>query len=868
MTSSSNNTKFVTSIIGFVASLFAFMASQTRKLCQKLHQAFNPKRVSIGFFALGLPVALVATQCQNAEEAGVPISLTPGEFAAEVIPVSLNTYRSCNNLLDYIHSEVIDFVGPYGFDFRRRATRSSDDTRNSGDLEEQTSALREFSASETTAPFSPEESADLDFSGAADSPAFAAPALSLPNADIVPRDDFSSTNVQVAGVDEADIVKTNGRLIVGLSEEGRTFWVVDVSSETPELVSRIGLSDGSYQEMYLTDDKAILIGTSSVGITPFDSSGTADQLSSSRASRSSDDEPAVVITEIDLRDPTDPDIKRHLRIEGAYVSSRVADGYARVVVSTTPTTDFGFINPGDRSERSEQIAERLNRQLVQESTERQWLPEYSLNDDNGRLLASGVLLDCNKVHAPEVFSGFNQISVLSFAVDQDLRVRDAASVMARGETVYASADNIYVSHVIDDFSSFDRRVDGLTEETVIHKFALRANGRANYEGSGAVVGKPLNQFAFHENDGRLFVATTLFEGSFSGRESFVTSLEDRGNELVIIDKVGDLGRGERIFAVRYIGSKAYIVTFRQTDPLYVVDLSDPANLTTEGELKITGYSAYLHPVGEDLLLGVGQEATDSGWITGTKFSLFDVSDPSNPRVVNSIDLDGGSSNVEWDHRAFLWWAPESLAVVPINNHNTGFYGALALRVESVGNSYAIVLDDRITHNPEVGLGGNKHGCEWYQLPAGLARSESIAKICPAGVLDNLGSNAPSIGEPDSYQCTRDWFFEELFDLAQSSGGLETTSNSNQLRSPAELWGDLRELVSDYVILSELGGANLNLSEFLMEHIVLCQPERSNDQPSITRSMVIGDDLWTVSAELLQANDLDSLDRRAWVRLPS
>jgi len=186
----------------------------------------------------------------------------------------------------------------------------------------------------------------------------------------------------------------------------------------------------------------------------------------------------------------------------------------------------------------------------------------------------------------------------------------------------------------------------------------------------------------------------------------------------------------------------------------------------------------------------------------------------------------------------------------------------------VGNSYAIVLDDRITHNPEVGLGGNKHGCEWYQLPAGLARSESIAKICPAGVLDNLGSNAPSIGEPDSYQCTRDWFFEELFDLAQSSGGLETTSNSNQLRSPAELWGDLRELVSDYVILSELGGANLNLSEFLMEHIVLCQPERSNDQPSITRSMVIGDDLWTVSAELLQANDLDSLDRRAWVRLPS
>jgi len=207
-------------------------------------------------------------------------------------------------------------------------------------------------------------------------------------------------------------------------------------------------------------------------------------------------------------------------------------------------------------------------------------------------------------------------------------------------------------------------------------------------------------------------------------------------------------------------------------------------------------------------------------------------------------------------------------VVPVNNYGTGFFGAVAVRVRNEGGSYNITLDKSISHDLNDPLSGNKGGCEWYQLPIELFSPRFLAKICPAGVLDNLGSNAPSIGEPDSYQCTRDWFFEELFDLAQSSGGLETTSNSNQLRSPAELWGDLRELVSDYVILSELGGANLNLSEFLMEHIVLCQPERSNDQPSITRSMVIGDDLWTVSAELLQANDLDSLDRRAWVRLPS
>ena len=107
------------------------------------------------------------------------------------------------------------------------------------------------------------------------------------------------------------------------------------------------------------------------------------------------------------------------------------------------------------------------------------------------------------------------------------------------------------------------------------------------------------------------------------------------------------------------------MTFRQTDPLYVIDLSDPANPVLDGELKIPGYSAYLHPVGDGLLLGVGQDATDDGRTLGTQLSLFDVSDPTNPQQIDTLPI-GGSSEVEWDHKAFLYWPEDGTIVLPVS----------------------------------------------------------------------------------------------------------------------------------------------------------------------------------------------------------
>ena len=689
---------------------------------------------------------------------------------------------------------------------------------------------------------------------AADS-SFESQASNLDSAPPVAGVDFSDTNVQVVGVDEADIVKTNGELVIGLSRAGRSIWVADVTSEVPMLIGRVGLTDGNYQEMFLSQDKLILIGNSSDGITPFDNSGTTD--SSSQSSESLDVSSSflrsydqnVIITEVDLSDPTDPEVTRHLRIEGQYVSSRAANGFARVVVRTMPEPKLGLVRPGSSTVRALAVSERINRQLVQDSTVSQWLPEYSLNDDLGNLIDSGSLTSCDKAYVTEEFFGFNQISVLSFALDEALQVGDSTSVRAEGQTVYASADNLYVSHVVRDFSFLDDGPEDLKEETVIHKFALAQDGTTQYEGSGAAVGQPLNQFAFHEHQGRLFVATTLFSRDFDDRESFVTALEDQGDNLAIVDKVGNLGRGESIFAVRYIGDKAYVVTFRQTDPLYVIDLSDPTNLITEGELKITGYSAYLHPVGDDLLLGVGREATDTGRVTGAKVTLFDVSDPTDPRELDSVVLEGGSSEVEFDQKAFLWWAPENLAVVPINNYQTDFNGAIAVRVRQTGDSYSLTLDEKISHEQPTEITGVRSGCNWYYpLPASFTPVSSIVKVCPPLVQLLPNNVSRAIGAPDSYDCfDYDLEFRQTGDALP--GQAEPLVFSDDIGSAEEL----EEVLS-------------GLDESDSGRVHLCAPQFTRTS-RIIRSLVIQDDLWTLSDSILQANELDSLNRRAWVSIP-
>jgi hypothetical protein len=186
-------------------------------------------------------------------------------------------------------------------------------------------------------------------------------------------------------------------------------------------------------------------------------------------------------------------------------------------------------------------------------------------------------------------------------------------------------------------------------------------------------------------------------------ESFVTVLRQSGDRLVQTGRVGGLGRDETIRAVRFMGRLGYVVTFRQTDPLYTLDLADPAAPRVTGELKIPGYSAYLHPVGEGMLLGVGQDADSQGMQLGLQMSLFDVSDVAAPRRVAQVRLPGTWSDAEGDHHAFTFAG--GLALVPFSGESypadgrpgSGSWdaGIVAVRVDGSSLSQPSVLRPRL-----------------------------------------------------------------------------------------------------------------------------------------------------------------------------
>jgi hypothetical protein len=182
-------------------------------------------------------------------------------------------------------------------------------------------------------------------------------------------------------------------------------------------------------------------------------------------------------------------------------------------------------------------------------------------------------------------------------------------------------------------------------------------------------------------------------------ESYVTVLEDQNGAMIEIGRVSNLGKGERIYAVRFLGDLATVVTFRQTDPLYTIDLSDPRSPTVLGELKILGYSAYLHPVTDTLLLGIGQDARDDGRTLGTQVSLFDISDLTDPIRIDQWHLAGGHSEIEYNARAFLHWPSENLFVLPVTTHQVvtaqsePFSGAVVLEL----SDRSLTERGRLTH---------------------------------------------------------------------------------------------------------------------------------------------------------------------------
>ena len=306
---------------------------------------------------------------------------------------------------------------------------------------------------------------------------------------------------------------------------------------------------------------------------------------------------------------------RTLSVDGAHVSSRLHGRTARIVVSSTPRA---VELPVPVSDGPSVIAGMAKRKPLR-ARRAGWVPSSLLRNRRSGHKRRRALVACDDVRRTPRFTGAGMLSVLTIDLAYGLHAFDSDAVMTDASTVYASSRSVYVATA----GGWDRA------DTSIHRFDVSGPRRTDYRASGEVPGELLNQFSLSEHSGMLRAATTSTAESES--QSYVTVLATKRGRLEKAGQVGGLGRGERIYAVRFIGDRGYVVTFRETDPLYTLDLADPARPRVTGELKILGYSAYLHPVGEHELLGVGQDATPEGRRLGTQLSLFDVSDPAAPR---------------------------------------------------------------------------------------------------------------------------------------------------------------------------------------------------------------------------------------------
>ena len=493
----------------------------------------------------------------------------------------------------------------------------------------------------------------------------------------------STTNVHEAGVDEPDLVKTDGRRLVSLV--GGRLRVLDLASRRVTVVS--GIPAGEPTQLLLHGDRALVV-------VPFGAGGWP---------RPPDRPAGARFLLVDLTGAGR--ILDSLTVDGMFVDARQVGGVARLVVRSGPR--LRFVQPDGR--RSPDAARTENRRVVARSSVEDWLPRYEL--DSGGTRRQGRLVDCARMTHPAAYSGTSMLTVLTVDLGGRLGTGDPVGIVADGDVVYGTATSLYVAAqeglVGVPGPAWGRAPlpRGRSPRTEVHKFDLTGAGPPRYVASGSVAGGLLDQYALSEHDGRLRVATTVDVGDGGDAccdgpprtESAVTVLAQRGDRLVQVGRLGGLGQGERIYAVRFLGPVGYVVTFRQTDPLYTVDLHDPERPRVVGELKISGYSAYLHPVGGPTLLGVGQEATREGRRLGTQVSLFDVGDPARPRRTAQYHLAAGSSEVEFDPHAFLYWPASGLAVVPVMVPYLDRGPGRATRPAGVGALVLRVKDGRLDH---------------------------------------------------------------------------------------------------------------------------------------------------------------------------
>ncbi len=732
-------------------------------------------RLSATIAAPLLVLALTAGACaKDPEGPGLSGGRTTTTGAVDVsgteLTAGLVAFTACDELLRHLQAEAVERVGPYGLG----------GGWHGGPVMLETAEMAADTATSMTF----------------------APSTRVADGALVEGQDYSGTNVQELGIDEPDLLKTDGRRVLVIEDD--RLHHVSLAGGEATLTDSLRIEGHWSRQMLLSGDRALLIADTYADV------DTALRPAFSSLVPQGGWRQLTSLIEVDLSDPTDLRIANVLTVEGYHVSTRVVGGSARIVVATSPD-ELPFVYP--QNSNGEERARRFNREVVVETTLADWMPDFVLERADGTVV-DGRLHECTDVSRPTTFAGFSTLSVLTIPLAEPLTRPATTAVLAEGSTVYAGNKHLYVSTnawVDPDVLADDQRRSWWDRnwDTAIHQFDVTDPARTAYTASGEVPGHLLNQFSMSEHDGHLRVASTTggpwrFD---EDAESMMSVLAPHDGTLKLVGQVGDMGRGERIFAVRYVGDVAYVVTFRQTDPFYTVDLSDPTTPVVRGELKITGYSGYLHPVGPDRILGIGQEATDEGRTTGTKVTLFDVSDLDAPVDLATWSPGGGHSGAEWDHHAFLWW--DGRAVLPFDDWQADEHGAVVLRVSDSG----VTEEGRIDHRD----------------------AEKVEPVPSCPVVSTADGDAPvvMICDPGSPTSMRGHWCEPM------------------PREESKWWAE------EFGVDPETLPTDRN--------VVVCWPDGGNVQP-IQRTLVISDGLWSYSWRRIQENALDGLDRRQVVTL--
>ena len=495
---------------------------------------------------------------------------------------------------------------------------------------------------------------------------------------------YTTTNVQERAVDEGDLVKTDGKYIYTLRNNellvAKT-WPV----EKTELAARVAFEQMQPQQMYLHGDQVIVHGI----------------VYDARTGQ-----PTTRIVVIDVRDRTQPKLDRKLDLDGTNASSRMVDGDLYLVqnaglqvpqklyelgqqeLAKIPRADQQTLRPWEIQSR---LAKSLRQTLMQHLTTADIAAALPKIASNGATQS----MACKDLYVP---GNTAQIGLTALArISLDEQRTDLVGAMVTGGQIYASTESIYVTA-----PAYTWTPQGHANHlTAVHKFSLAGNdGRPSYVASGAVEGQVLNQFSMSEHAGDLRIATTDWNwaGQQGGNNLFV--LRASGRSLETIGELRGFARGERIFAGRMFGDKGYLVTFRQTDPLFTLDLRNPRAPKIAGELKIPGFSTYIHPMGNDLLLAIGQDATEQGRITGFHMQVFDVSNPAKPTRRFHEKLSSWSnyshSIAESDHKAFTYDPVTGTLALPVSGYaNDGQFNGLV--VYDVDPERGFTLHGRITH---------------------------------------------------------------------------------------------------------------------------------------------------------------------------